>query len=62
MLRKIRKTARNLLTLEVEDPKRKFEGDALLRRLHILGVLENDKNELDYVLSLKVEDLLKRRL
>lgn len=62
MLRKIRKTARILLTLEPHDPKRLFEGDALLRRLHILGILESDKNELDYVLSLKVEDLLKRRL
>eukprot|EP00703_Trepomonas_sp_PC1_P004844 JAP91762.1 Ribosomal protein S9 [Trepomonas sp. PC1] len=62
MLSKIRKTARKLLTLEAENPIRKFEGDALMRRLHVLGVLENDKNELDYVLSLKIDDLLKRRL
>ncbi|CAL6004553.1 Ribosomal_protein S9 [Hexamita inflata] len=62
MLRKIRSTARDLLTLESSDPKLKFEGDALLRRLHLLGVLDTDKNELDYVLSLKVEDLLKRRI
>lgn len=62
MLRKIRKTARTLLTLEEHDQKRQFEGKALLRRLHILGILESEKNELDYVLALKVEDLLNRRL
>lgn len=62
MLSKIRTTARKLLTLEAENPIRKFEGDALVRRLHVLGVLENDKNELDYVLSLTVDNLLKRRL
>lgn len=61
-LAKIRKTARELLTLDENDTKRIFEGDALLRRLHILGILEESKNQLDYVLGLKVEDLLKRRL
>ena len=62
MLRKIRSTARELLTLEPTDQKRQFEGDALLRRLHLLGILDQDKNELDYVLALSVEDILKRRL
>ena len=62
MLSKIRGTARELLTLEEHDQRRIFEGEALLRRLHMLGILSTDKNELDYVLSLKVEDLLKRRL
>lgn len=61
-LAKIRRTARTLLTLDENDLKRRFEGDALLRRLHILGILDEDKNQLDYVLGLKIEDLLKRRL
>lgn len=62
MLGKIRKTARVLLTMEAEDTRRKYEGEALLRRLHALGILDQDKNELDYILALKVEDVLKRRL
>ncbi len=33
-----------------------------MRRLHRLGVLEEKKNELDYVLQLKIEDFLERRL
>ncbi|KAL0220947.1 hypothetical protein RCL1_000801 [Eukaryota sp. TZLM3-RCL] len=61
-LAQIRKTARTLLTLEEKDPKRIFEGAALLRRLNKLGLLSEDKMKLDYVLSLKVEDLLERRL
>merc|ERR1711890_135790 len=44
------------------DPKRLFEGAALLRRLHRMGVLDDDKNELDYVLSLTLNDFLERRL
>lgn len=32
-LAKIRKTARELLTLPVDDPKRQLEGSALLRRM-----------------------------
>ena len=40
MLSNIRSTAKNLLTLEESNPKRKLEGEALLRRLHTLGILD----------------------
>jgi len=59
---KIRKAARELLTLDEKDPRRLFEGDAILRRLHRLGVLDDSKNKLDYVLGLKIQDFLQRRL
>ncbi|CAK5091529.1 unnamed protein product [Meloidogyne enterolobii] len=61
-LAKIRKAARELLTLEDKDPRRLFEGNALLRRLVRIGVLLEDKMKLDYVLGLRVEDFLERRL
>ena len=62
MLSHIRRAARELLTLPPKDPKRLFEGNALIRRLIRLGVLEDSKRKLDYVLGLKVEDFLERRL
>merc|ERR1712002_1041238 len=37
-------------------------GNALLRRLVRIGVLDETKMKLDYVLGLKVEDFLERRL
>ncbi|KAM7542947.1 hypothetical protein Aperf_G00000008692 [Anoplocephala perfoliata] len=61
-LAKIRKNARELLTLEENNLRRTFEGNALLRRLVRLGILPEDKMKLDFVLGLKIEDFLERRL
>ena len=61
-LAKVRKAARQLLTLEEKEPRRLFEGNALLRRLVRIGVLDETKMKLDFVLGLKIEDFLERRL
>ncbi|ELU44126.1 40S ribosomal protein S9 [Rhizoctonia solani AG-1 IA] len=62
VLSKIRRAARELLKLEAKDPKRLFEGNALIRRLVRIGVLDETRMRLDYVLALKIEDFLERRL
>jgi len=43
ILARIRKAARDLLTLEKDDPKRIFEGESLINRMLRIGVLS--KNE-----------------
>merc|ERR1712232_658796 len=62
-LARIRKAARTLLTLEEHDPKRVFEGGALLRKMFKFGLLDSQtENGLDYILSLDVKRFLDRRL
>lgn len=61
-LSKIRRIARDLLTLEEKNTRRLFDGNALIRRLIRIGVLDETKAKLDYVLGLRIEDFLERRL
>jgi small subunit ribosomal protein S9e len=62
VLSKCRATARSLLTLDPKDPRRMFEGNALLRRLVRYGLLGDDERDLDSVLGLTTEKILERRL
>ena len=63
VLARLRKRARELLTLEENDQRRIFEGNALLRKMFKFGLLDAEKeNGLDYVLSLTIHKLLERRL
>merc|ERR1711959_485582 len=62
LLSKIRKAARILLTLPLSDPRRIFQGKALLRRMMRYGLLDEHKQQLDYVLALNTKDFLERRL
>jgi small subunit ribosomal protein S9e len=61
-LAKLRKAARQLLTLQEGDPTRIFEGDALIRRIVKLGLLKENERKLDYVLGLTVNQFMERRL
>ena len=62
LLTRIRKAARELLTLEKNDPRRLFEGQALIDRMMRIGVLGKAEKELDYVLSLTTQKFLDRRI
>ncbi len=62
VLSKIRNAARTLLTLDEKDPKRIFEGQALMRRLYKYGLLNETQDKLDYALALQPNDFLERRL
>ena len=61
-LSKIRKSARLLLTLPEKDPRRVFEGKALLNRMTKFGLLGEEEKRLDHVLNLSTQMLLERRL
>ena len=62
VLSKLRNAARVLLTLDERDPRRIFEGNAIMRRMYRYGLLDETQNKLDYVLALTVENFLERRL
>ena len=63
VLARLRKRARELLTLEEHDERRIFEGNALLRKMFKYGLLDKEKeNGLDYVLALTLHKLHERRL
>ena len=61
-LAKLRKAARELLTLDDRDPRRLFEGDALIRRMVKLGLLKEEERKLDFILGLTIDQFLQRRL
>lgn len=61
-LARIRKAARELLTLDERDPRRLFEGAALMRRMVRYGLLAENENKLDYVLGLTLHKFMDRRL
>ncbi|XP_042902006.1 small ribosomal subunit protein uS4 [Parasteatoda tepidariorum] len=58
-LAKIRKAARELLTLDEKDTRRLFEGN---RQNILFGIWYESRMKLDYVLGLRLEDFLERRL
>ncbi|KAL7721460.1 Small ribosomal subunit protein uS4 [Entamoeba marina] len=62
MLGHIRTVAKIMLMKDAKDQRRILEGNALMRRLHNLGFLPKEQNKLEFVLALKDENLLERRL
>lgn len=58
----LRKAARELLTLDEKDPRRLFEGAALMKRMYKYGLLNETENKLDYVLGLTLHRFMDRRL
>jgi small subunit ribosomal protein S9e len=62
VLAKLRKAARILLTMDETDPRRQFEGDALIRRMVRVGLLDKSQRKLDYVLGLTITQFMERRL
>merc|ERR1711990_296592 len=59
-LNKLRNAARVLLTLDEKDPKRIFEGEAIMRRMRNYGLLDETQDKLDYVLALGPEQFCSR--
>ncbi|KAK2104375.1 40S ribosomal protein S9 [Saguinus oedipus] len=55
-LAKIRRAMQELLMLDEKGSRRLLEGNALLLRLVHIGVLDEGKMKLDYILGLKIED------
>ena len=62
LLARLRKAARELLTLDHNDPRRIFEGDALIKRMVKIGLLKDNERKLDYVLGLTISQFMERRL
>jgi len=61
-LSKIRSAARYLLTLDEDNETRQFQGQALLRKLVRMGLLNETERKLDYALGMTCEKMLERRL
>ena len=55
-------TNSTLLTLPEKDPKRIFEGNAIMRRCHRYGILDEAQDDLNFVLALQPQAFLERRL
>jgi small subunit ribosomal protein S9e len=51
-----------LLTLPEKDPRRIFEGEALIRRMVRMGLLKESERKLDYILGLSLAQFMERRL
>ena len=54
--------ARELLTLPEDDPRRIFQGAAIIRRMARLGLVSEEEMKLDMILELSTAKLMDRRL